>query len=145
MLPLKPDQSQPLSKDQSILLLQLMMIEAQKPELIPSLLAGIKDEFLFKVYQKRREVLKLPLKITNTALFALICLCDRVGHVPLFMIDCMEFQRSRSPDDIEKAPEITLADVMSQMYPWGFYTEIAMIDRIDNEIKQGKGEFDFIY
>lgn len=144
MLPLKPDQSQPLSQDQSLILMQLMMLEEQKPEVIPGLLEGLKDEFLYKVYQKRVEVLKLPIKITNTALYALLCLCDRVGHVPVFMIDCLEFQKARSPE-IEKAPEITLQDVMSEMYPWGFYNEIAFIDRIDNEIKQCKGEFDFIY
>lgn len=135
--PLMFEESKPLDEVQSGILINLMMVE--KKGLTDEILKGVEDSFLYKIYQKRMEVLKLPLKLSPTALFFLICLCDRVGHVPVFMIDCLELQRDLHKDNL------TLDDVVKGLYPWGFYTEEAFINRIDNEIKPGKGEFDSIY
>jgi hypothetical protein len=144
--PLSFEKSQPLNAEQAKILIFLVDLEKRQPEKLNVILEGIKDEFLYKVYAKRMEVLKLPLKLSNSALFFLLCLCDRVGHVPVFMIDCLELMKDLSNGfPLDTAPYLSLDDVVTKLYPWGFYKGIAFIDRVDNEIKQGKGEFDYIY
>lgn len=137
--PLSMDKAQPLNKDDSILLVQLTISESQNSGLAQKVLDSIKDEFLYNVYKKRVEVMKLPLKMTPETLLFLLSVSDRPGHVTCFIIDCLELQR-----DLKKET-LTLTDIVDNLYPWGFYTEEGFIDRIDNEIKQGKSEFSFVY
>jgi hypothetical protein len=137
--PLSMDKAQPLNKEKSILLINLTISEDRNSGMAQKVLDEIKGEFLYNVYKKRVEVMKLPLKMTPEALLFLLSISDRAGHVTCFIIDCLELQR-----DLKKET-LTLSDIVINLYPWGFYTEEAFIERIDEEIKQGKSEFSFVY
>lgn len=139
MLPVSHEDSQPMTRSQSEILLTLVLLDKAEPEKAQELITDeLKEQFPYKAYAKRMEVLKLPLKLSPTALIFLISLCKVTGHIPVFMIDCLELQELLGVD------HLTLDDVAAQLYPWGFYNEEAFGRRVD-EIKQGKGKYDFIY
>lgn len=140
--PLTLEQSLPLNEQQSRILLTLIMAEHNPEEknLDGLISEDLKASFFYQVYQRRIEGMKLPLKLSSTALIFLLCLADRVGHIPCFMVDCLELQRDLGKD------HLTLTDVVEKLYPYGFYNEEAFGNRIDNELKPRKGgEFDFVY
>jgi hypothetical protein len=141
MLPLeKKDTSILTTPTKKDILLNLILIEKSTPadQLEELITDELKAEFQYKVYAKRMEVLKLPLKLNAPALIWLLSVCRVTGHIPVFMIDCLELQEMLGVD------HLTLDDVIRHAYPWGFYSDEAIGRRID-EIKQGKGKYDFIY
>lgn len=138
-MPLSHEDSQPMTPAQSEILLTLILLDKGEPDRTSELIIDeLREQFPYKVYQKRMDVLKLPLKLSPTALIFLISLCDRAGHIPVFMIDCLELQ------DMLGVDHLGLDDIAAELYPWGFYNEEGLRKRID-VIKEGKGKYDFIY
>ena len=135
------NESVPMTEKQTGLALVLFLSEKdgtkEREEAV--LNAMEKDNFfLYMVYKKRMEVLKLPLKLTVTALLFLLMLSDRAGHVTTWIVDCLELQDSLGKEEIDTN------DICNHLYPFGFYSEDGLRKRID-EIQLRKGKWDFVY
>jgi len=94
----------------------------------------INDSYLIQILKKKIEVLELPIKFNDYALVSVLVFCDRPGAIVLLLIDCLQEYENE---------EITVVKLV-ELYPFGFYSEQAMIDRI-NEIKTGKSKWSEIY
>jgi len=128
------DKSQPLREDQQKILMSMVLSEMSKDD-ISEMMKEVNQIHLIQILKKRIEVLELPIKFNDYALGAILSFCDRPGAVVLLLIDCLQ----------EYENEEVTVDKLVNLYPFGFYNEQAMIDRIDNEIKTGKSKWSEIY
>lgn len=93
-------------------------------------------DFCSKVIQTRINALNLPIKFSKTALFAAYSLHEgNVGKAVTILIDCL----CKYKDD-----EITVAK-LTEVYPWGFYTDATFQDYVDNYLKLKKTLWSEIY
>jgi hypothetical protein len=85
--------------------------------------------------KKRIEVMDLPIKFTPLALLAINCFCDRPGAAVLLLVDALNYFKDKT----------VTVQTLRELYPVGFYTEAAMIDRVDNELKTKKDFYGYVY
>ena len=124
---------QPLTKDRTEMFLKCVLLEHKDKEWTPP--TDEKWPALSRIVQLRINVMKLPISFTSAALMSVNCLCDRPGAAVLLLIDALDKYEGQKVD----------MKMMADLYPIGFYTEEAFIERIDKEIKEGKGKWDYVY
>ncbi len=99
-------------------------------ELLLRLILGVKgggelkvkpDDLPFpsKIVAKRIEALKLPIKFTNAALIAVSVFADNPGKAVLFLMDALNKFEGKT---------LTLDAICTDLYPFGFYDEVSLID-----------------
>lgn len=91
--------------------------------------------FLCAIIEKRIEGLKLPIKFTDFALIAHLAFSDRPAKSVIVLIDALTRYEGKT----------VTAEMLCELYPDGFYTEMAMIDYIDNYLKARKVKWSEIY
>ena len=117
-----------LTREQSKVLMNLMMVESQIPE------EKIADDFLCNVIKKRITARKLPIEYETNGLAYLSVLCEgNPGRAVLTLIELLN----------RKEPKITI-EALVNAYPYGHYTTLALEKRID-EVREQKGEWDYLY
>ena len=117
-----------LTKEQSEILMGLMMAESQIPE------EKIADDFLCNVIKKRITACKLPIEYETNGLVYLSVLCEgNPGRAVLTLIELLN----------RKEPKITI-HALVDAYPDGHYTTEALEKRID-EVRERKSEWDYLY
>ena len=138
---LAKEDSEMLRDDASArLFIQLSMMEATEGASVCSFeeiknVFGSEMPFPIGVVVKRVEALKLPIQFTKAAWIAFSIFPDRVGGVVLMLIDLLNEYEDKL---------VSFADII-EMYPYGFYTEKAMMDRIENHVKKGEFKYSFVY
>ena len=120
---------EPMDKDQSEMFIKLVMAEAMEQKGDAKPLPPIAEEdlpFTSKVVAKRIEALSLPISF-NTFGYLTIEVFARgnPGRAVTILIDCLT----------EYEGEEIGTNELSKLYPWGFYTEEALIEKIDYEFK----------
>jgi len=138
---LSKENSVPLRSEVGRFFIEMAMMEATEgkkafsQEELNSLFEGEETPFPIGVVAKRLEVLKLPIQFTKAAWSAFTIFPDRVGGVVLMLIDLLTEYENQL---------VGLADII-EMYPYGFYNEEALMDRIDNHVKKGEFKYSFVY
>lgn len=116
-------------------LIQFEKDENSSKDYVIEIKKSIELEQHSQIILKRIKAMSLPISFTYASLNYISFFCDRAGAVVLLLIDCLEEYEGQ---------QVTI-DKISILYPFGFYTEKAMVDRVENEIKQGKSKFSFVY
>ena len=123
--------AQPLTGDQSQLMMQLMLLD-EEPE-------GMREEIVGKdiaaaVLSKRIEAFDLPVKLSAKALMYVVILCaGNPGRAVVTLIDILDAELN----------EVTMDDLV-RIYPWGHYNEERLGVVID-EHKQRVHKWSHIY
>jgi hypothetical protein len=99
--------------------------------------------FPFQAIEKRIDVYGFNMKFTIPAFLSFGVFPDRVGALVVMLIDILETLGEEN---------ITLNDIIENLYPWGFYNEKGLVQRID-ELKadkelpeeQRKYKYSFVY
>ena len=109
---------QPMDQDQSVIMLQLLSIDDKNANDIWQDMLN-HNLFAAQVIQKRCDVFKINLqsKIKIMATF----FCRVPGEIVAYMIDVLE----------SFGEEADFDDVISKLYPWGFYSEKGFEKRWD--------------
>ena len=122
---------QPLSDEDTKLLIKLTMIELSGQDLPDS---GDLP-FTCQIIKKRIEAMKLPVIIKNTGLLGTLCFAKSPGQAVTLLIDFLTMFEGK---------ELSVSN-LCEVYPWGFYTEEALTDYIDNVLKPKKSKWSEIY
>lgn len=123
---------QPLDKESAETLCKLLFIENQGRGLpVPE---G-EMTFLSQIVKKRIEAMKLPVIIKNSGLIGLMCFAKNPGQAVALLIDFLTHFEGQ---------ELT-ANRLCELYPYGFYTEEALTDYIDNQLKPKKTKWSRVY
>lgn len=88
-----------------------------------------------KIIKKRIEVLKLPIQFTTGGYFAIAALADNPGKAVVTLCDCLNEYENKT----------VTAQMISELYPWGFYKYEVFCDIVDNWMKTKKHKWANIY
>jgi len=134
----------PMTVEQTKLLASILMSNNEYAEIAE------KDyPFLSQIVKKRIEALNLPVRFTPAALVAVNAFCDRPGSAVVLLIDtlnkfCTEemYQNwlAKTPIGEGLSPREVKVSDLCNVYPYGFYTEEALEDVIDNTMKAHRPE-----
>ena len=129
----------PMTEDGTKLFAEALMVEM-------SLYKQGRDAFEFNIPKeersmameillKRIEALKLPIKFSPLAMCAMEALVDNPGKVVVTLIDCLV----KYPNEVVDVSKLT------EVYPWGFYSDKAFDDYVDNYLKPKKSMWSSLY
>lgn len=138
---LKSEKSVPLSPEQSRMMIQATVMDMSDGEkaMSQSDVARMFPEgvpFPIGVVTKRIDAMKLPISFTLGALLMTSIMPDRAAGVVIMLIDLLS----------EYEGQVVTVKKVAQKYPFGFYSEDALIERID-ELKAdpAKEKFGYVY
>lgn len=121
-----------LSVDDAKSLLQFMTLENSGVE-VPD--EDINEFLLAQILKKRIDVMKLPVKYTNLGLIAANCFAHNPGQAVALLVDFLtKFEG-----------ETITVNKLCELYPFGFYTEEAFTDYVDNRLKTRSVKWAEIY
>ena len=139
---LEKGKSVPLTGEQMEMMLQATMMdlsEGEKPVTKEDLLKSFSESeipFPMGVVLKRIEGMKLPISFSLGGLLMTAVLPDRVGGVVIMLIDLLS----------EYEGQVVTVRKIAERYPFGFYSEEALIERIDALTANPSGEtFGYVY
>ena len=122
----------PLSHEDAKSLFQFMMLEKDNVE-VPD--EDLKDFFLAQIVKSRIDGMKLPVKYTNLGLVAINCFAHNPGQAVALLIDFLTRYEN----------ETITVDKLCKLYPFGFYTDEAFTDYVDNRLKTKSVKWAEIY
>jgi hypothetical protein len=88
-----------------------------------------------EILLKRIEVLKLPIKFSPLAMCAMEGLVANPGGIVTVLIDCL----CKFPNETIDVAKLT------EVYPWGFYSDKVFDDYVDNYLKPKKSMWSVLY
>jgi len=125
----------PLDDDSMKLLSRCLLVEMGIGSLKNPSIPDDELPFLSQIIKKRVDVLKLPVTLSSTGLLAVNAFAKNPGQAVALLIDFLTKFEGK---------EIS-ATTLSELYPWGFYTEDSMNAYIDDYLKPRKVKWAEIY
>jgi len=102
--------------------------------------AALKEDTLMQILEKRVEAFNLPIKFTLPALLAATCLATNPGRIIALAVDCC----TRFDPGDGTIHEVTVEN-LTDLYPFGFYSEEAFGKYVDEYLKPKKIKWSKIY
>ena len=130
--------SRPMSKEATQIFAQAIFAEADPNANFPPIdEVPEKDlSFLMGVAIKRIKAIGLPINFTFPALIAAEALTEgNVGKMVTILVDCLT----------EYQDKVVTVEMLSHLYPMGFYDDRTFEDYIDNHLKPRKVKWAEIY
>ena len=127
MYRLSAEESVKLSSENSKLLITLLLTkESFNIQTVDEFKKAAKEYFIdvpfyIEAVLKRVEVMKLPISFDLSSILSIFAFTDRIGAAMVWLIDILENYENK---------KVSLQDIIN-IYPFGFYTESALINRID--------------
>lgn len=129
--------TEPMTEEQTKLFATVMMAELNGTDVKDwNDMEESERPFIMSVIKKLIDVFKLPINFTTGGVLALEILTrGRVGYAIAALIDCLGKYEGKTVN----------VEMMSELYPWGFYKEEVAEDYIDNYLKPRKVKWAEIY
>ncbi len=128
-------QVQSMDRDDTEIFIKCVFAEAQGANIDLKKDSGIEVPFLTKILLQRIEAFELPISFTPVAALGIGALVKNPGQTVALLVDALNKYEGESVD-MEK---------LSELYPFGFYTQDSFEQYVDQYLKPRKVKWAEIY